>query len=185
MVILNGFAICKMFLNGFLKLYLSRWSWGRLVVVREKHDYIWWYPRPPYGATQWHHPAASADSRRASPSGCPRSLPVKVSLATVCGNALETVRAGRCPCLYDWKGESVPNSDFDFRNLLLDHVFQIFFGSRGREKWVERQEELAELNEPGSFSFSKSKFTAKWGTRKFNFEPNWRTKSLISCQKLY
>ena len=52
---------------------------------------------------------------------------------------------------------SVPNSDFDFRNLLLDYVFQIFFGRRGREKWVERQEELAEFEwGPGSFSSSKS-----------------------------
>ena len=52
---------------------------------------------------------------------------------------------------------SVPNSDFDFRNLLLDYVFQIFFGRRGREKWVERQEELAEFEwGPGSSSSSKS-----------------------------
>ena len=150
--------------------WILNWIWiiitqGRLTARRS--DTILQRPR-----------TAGGQARPAVRGRCRWRCPLLQFVETL----LETVRAGRCPCLYDWKGESVPNSDFDFRNLLLDHVFQIFFGRRGREKWVERQEELAEFEwGPGSFSSSKSWFPAKWGTRYFNFEPNWLTKTLISC----
>ena len=204
-----------MFLNGFLKLYLSRWSWGRLVVVREKHDYMWWYPRPPYGATQWHHPAASADSRRASPSGCPRSLPVKASLF---GNASETVRAGRCPCLYDWKRAERREPWFRF--------FESFFGScffkknqeegeaevggtRGifadcfeksrrktfQKNWKGSKKAVDDLFLLSFVFLFKVRFRARWRTRTPDFVPSrrlelliscpWRTRFLISCQMAY
>ena len=38
------------------------------------------YPKPPGGASQWHHPAPPADSRRGKPSGCPRSLQLCILL---------------------------------------------------------------------------------------------------------
>ena len=72
--------------------------------------------------------------------GQPEGKPVRLSAVAAgegvaIGNASETVRAGKCPCLYDWKRAQRPEPWFRFFESFLDLVFSKKIRRRERQRW--------------------------------------------------